>query len=117
MADAGRYAYDGLARVIHEKARLSILTALAAQPDGLLFPDLKEQCALTDGNLARHLQALKDAELVEIWKQSRATLCRLSETGRAEFDAYIAELERVVEDAARVSRKRKKSDLSGWSPA
>ena len=59
----GRYAYYGLERIIHEKARLSILTSLAANPEGLLFTDLKEFCALTDGNLARHLQALKEASL------------------------------------------------------
>ncbi|MHC4940323.1 MAG: transcriptional regulator [Planctomycetota bacterium] len=115
MADAGRYSYAGLARVIHEKARLSILTALASHPDGLLFPDLKELCALTDGNLARHLQALKEAELIEIWKKSRATLCRMSEEGRAQFDAYLAELERVVRDASPQPGKGK--DLSGWSIA
>ena len=55
----------------------------AAHPDGLLFPDLRDLCALTDGNLARHLQALRGAELIEVWKRSRATLCRLSEIGRA----------------------------------
>ena len=115
MADAGRYSYEGLARAMHEKARLSIMTALAAHPDGLLFPDLKALCSLTDGNLARHLQALKEAELIEVWKQSRATLCRMSEAGRKQFDAYLAELERVVRDAA--PRKGGASDLSGWSIA
>jgi len=115
MADAGRYSYEGLARVMHEKARLSILTALAAHPDGLLFGDLKALCSLTDGNLARHLQALKEAELIEVWKQSRATLCRMSEIGREQFDAYLAELERVVRDAA--PRPSKGTDLSGWSVA
>ncbi|MEM8884336.1 MAG: transcriptional regulator [Planctomycetota bacterium] len=99
MDESGRYAYEGLARVMHERARLSILTALAAHPDGLLFPDLKELCALTDGNLARHLQVLKEAGLAETWKRSRATLCRLTPDGRAQFDAYLAELERVVRDA------------------
>jgi hypothetical protein len=47
----GRYAYEGLDRVLHEKARLGMLTSLMAHPDGLLFSDLKELCALTDGNL------------------------------------------------------------------
>ena len=39
--DSGRYAYDGLDRVIHEKARLGILTSLLSRPDGLVFNELK----------------------------------------------------------------------------
>ena len=48
---AGRFAYEGLDRVIHEKARLSVLTSLAAHPKGLVFGNLKQMCGLTDGNL------------------------------------------------------------------
>jgi len=40
MAEKGRYSYEGLARLMHERARLSILTALAANPEGVLFPEL-----------------------------------------------------------------------------
>ena len=53
---SGRFAYDGLERVFHEKARLGIMTSLVTNPRGLVFSDLKEFCALTDGNLSRHLQ-------------------------------------------------------------
>ena len=56
----GRFAYDGLDRAIHEKARLGILTSLVAHPNGLLFSDLKELCSLTDGNLNRHLAVLEE---------------------------------------------------------
>ena len=55
----GRFAYDGLDRVIHEKARLGVLTSLVAHPKGLVFGDLKHMCGLTDGNLSRHLQVLQ----------------------------------------------------------
>jgi DNA-binding transcriptional ArsR family regulator len=76
----GRFAYDGLERLIHEKARLSILTSLVTNPQGLLFNDLKELCSLTDGNLSRHLQVLHEARLVEVWKGVQngrpQTLCR-----------------------------------------
>ena len=41
----GRFAYDGLERVFHEKARLGIMTSLVTNPKGLLFSDLKELCA------------------------------------------------------------------------
>src|SRR6202521_1880793 len=61
----GRFAYEGLDRVIHEKARLGIVTSLVTHPRGLLFNDLKELCALSDGNLSRHLQILAEAGLVE----------------------------------------------------
>ena len=70
-AVAGRFSYDGLDRVLHEKARLGILASLAANANGLLFNDLKQLCALTDGNLSRHLQVLEEARLVEIWKRFR----------------------------------------------
>lgn len=100
----GRFSYEGLERVIHEKARLGIMTSLIAHPAGLLFSDLKALCALTDGNLHRHLQVLREAGLVEIWKgvsQNRSqTLCRLTADGRARFLQYLGELERVVSDAA-----------------
>jgi len=119
---AGRFAYDGLERIIHEKARLAILTSLATRPDGLLFTELKELCALSDGNLSRHVQALEEAGLVEVWKGFRKrrpqTLCRLSKQGRQRFLAYIEELERVVRDAAAVREPAaRRSVPEGWAPA
>ena len=78
----GRFAYDGLDRVLHEKARLGIMTSLVTRPEGLLFGELKRLCALTDGNLSRHLDVLREAGLVEVWKgfenRRPQTLCRLS---------------------------------------
>ena len=101
---AGRFAYEGLDRVIHEKARLGIMTSLVTHPAGLLFSDLKELCGLTDGNLNRHLHVLQEAGLVEVWKRTERkrpqTLCRLTDRGRAKFLDYLAALERVVADAA-----------------
>lgn len=86
LGEAGRYAYEGLDRTIHEKARLGILASLAAHPSGLIFGDLKDLCSLTDGNLSRHLQTLEEAKLVEIWKRFEhkrpQTLCRLTDLGR-----------------------------------
>ena len=43
----GRFAYDGLERVVHEKARLGIMTSLVSHPRGVVFADLKELCNLT----------------------------------------------------------------------
>lgn len=103
-AGGGRYAYDGLDRVIHERARLGLMTSLAASPDGVTFVELKEQCRLTDGNLGRHLKVLEEAGLIELWKRgagrNQQTLVRLTATGRAEFLKYLEVLEQVVRDAA-----------------
>jgi len=102
-AESGRFAYEGLERVIHEKARLSIMSSLAAHPDGLLFNDLKDLCSLTDGNLSRHMQMLQESKLVEVWKGFKnnrpQTLVRLTEAGRKRFLEYVQELEQVVADA------------------
>ena len=59
QASSGRFAYDGLERAIHEKARLGIMTSLVAHPSGLAFADLKQLCDLTDGK--EIAQNLKDA--------------------------------------------------------
>jgi DNA-binding transcriptional ArsR family regulator len=107
---AGRFAYEGLDRVLHEKARLGIMTSLVIRPEGLMFSELKRLCALTDGNLSRHLEVLREAGLVEVWKgfeQRRPhTLCRLSVDGRQRFLAYLEELEQVIRDAMPKAAKR-----------
>jgi DNA-binding transcriptional ArsR family regulator len=122
--DSGRFSYDGLDRVIHEKARLGILTSLATHADGLLFPELKALCSLTDGNLNRHLQVLREAKLIETWKRGEGkksqTLVRMTVDGRQQYFAYLEVLESVVADAAdavaeRVPQQSLKRD--GWSPA
>jgi len=102
--DNGRFAYDGLDRVIHEKARLSVLTSLVAHPKGLLFGDLRQLCGLTDGNLSRHLQVLEEADFVDIEKSFEhnrpQTLCRITREGRKRYMQYLSVLEQVVRDAA-----------------
>ena len=99
-----RFAYDGLDRLIHERARLGVLTSLIAYPKGLRFADLKQLCALTDGNLSRHLQVLQAAKLVEISKglerNRPQTVCRITSKGRKRYLEYLAVLEKVVIDAA-----------------
>lgn len=120
----GRFAYEGLDRVLHEKARLGIMTSLVTRPEGLLFGELKRLCALTDGNLSRHLDVLHDAGLVEVWKgfenRRPQTLCRLSPEGRQRFLAYLEELEHVIRDAMPKAARRAERvpDLPpGWQPA
>jgi len=101
---SARFAYEGLDRVMHERARLGVLTSLVAHPKGLRFGDLKQLCALSDGNLSRHLQVLLEAGLVAIEKATDAnrpqTLCRITPAGRKRFLEYLSVLEQVVRDAA-----------------
>jgi len=104
----GRFAYEGLDRVIHERARLSVLTCLITNPKGLIFNDLKQLCSLTDGNLSRHLSVLEAEHMVEIIKGHEhnrpQTFCRITKAGRERFLEYLSTLEQVVADAAKVSK-------------
>jgi DNA-binding transcriptional ArsR family regulator len=107
-AHSAPFSYGGLDRVIHEKARLGLLTSLMAHPNGLAFADLKQLCGLTDGNLSRHLGVLQEADLVEVTKGYEGnrphTSCRLTRSGRRRFLDYLAVLEGLVRDAAKASQ-------------
>jgi DNA-binding MarR family transcriptional regulator len=107
-AREGRFAYEGLDRVIHERARLSVLTSLVTNPKGLAFNDLKQLCSLTDGNLSRHLTVLEKSAMVEIVKghdrNRPQTICRITASGRKRYLGYLSTLEQVVRDAARVTK-------------
>jgi DNA-binding transcriptional ArsR family regulator len=105
--DQGRFAYQGLDRLLHERARLSLLTALIAHPQGVLFADLKQLCTLTDGNLSRHLQVLQEAGLVasdKYFERNRPqTLCHITTAGRTRYLDYLTTLQQVVQDAADIA--------------
>jgi DNA-binding MarR family transcriptional regulator len=116
-SDQAPFAYEGLDRLIHEHARLSVLTALIANGAGLAFNDLKRMCSLTDGNLSRHLQVLDEAGLITIFKgvegNRSLTLCRITSEGRKKYIEYLAVLEQVVTDAAgaiEVDGQRRETD-------
>jgi DNA-binding transcriptional ArsR family regulator len=107
-SNEGRFAYEGLDRVIHERARLSILTSLVTNPKGVTFNDLKQLCSLTDGNLSRHLSVLEGSKMVEILKQQDQnrpqTLCRITASGRNRYLTYLSTLERVIQDATKQTK-------------
>lgn len=118
----GRFAYEGLDRVIHERARLSVLTSLVTNPKGLAFGDLKQLCALTDGNLNRHLRVLEKGKMVEIIKKHDRnrplTVCRITPSGRARYVEYLSTLEQVVRDATKVTGERPATGLvHGLAPS
>jgi len=112
----GRFAYEGLDRLIHERARLSVLTSLITHPKGLTFNELKAMCSLTDGNLSRHLSILEKDNMVVIEKGQDGnrpqTLCRITTNGRQRYLEYLATLEQVVKDAAKVARKSQGTESS-----
>lgn len=121
QSSEGRFAYEGLDRVIHERARLSVLTSLITHPKGVSFGDLKQLCSLTDGNLNRHLRVLEEAAMVEIVKghdrRRPQTICRITASGHKRYLEYLATLEQVVRDAAVGARENIKPRLlTGLSP-
>ena len=97
------FAYAGLERIFHERGRLAVCTCLVANVEGLSFADLQTACGLTDGNLNRHLFALRELGVIDARRvrgeRGRAqTIYRITRTGRARFLAYVDELEVLVND-------------------
>ena len=111
--------YDALERIFHEPSRLAIMSALCAADDGLSFAELKESCALTDGNLNRHLKVLEDSEVVRIRKSfvdsKPRTTVRLSKTGLARFNEYLSALEEVLQ-ATRAALAADPHKSPGFAP-
>lgn len=89
-----------LDRVIHEKGRLAIMSMLAATPE-LSFTELRDALEMTDGNLTTHIRTLQEAGYVSVTKsyQNRRplTTCSLTPAGRKAFAAYIALLEKILQ--------------------
>jgi len=108
-SNRSRFAYGGLDRLIHERARLSLLTSLITHPKGLAFGELKEFCALTDGNLNRHLLVLEDARLVNVSKNHEGsrpqTVCKITPLGRRRYLDYLEVLEQVIVDGAAATQE------------
>ena len=91
-------ALANLDRVIHEPARLMIMTILYAV-DEADFLYLQRECGLTQGNLSSHLAKLEEASYVAINKTFKGkyplTICSLTKKGRQAFDDYVSKM-RVV---------------------
>ena len=97
-------AASGLDRVIHEHARLGIVSALAASPV-LSFQELRDLLGLTDGNLAIHARRLEEAGYVACKKgfagRVPRTEYRLTASGRRALARYLEHMESIMR-AARV---------------
>lgn len=89
-----------LDRLIHEPARMVIVTILA-NVESADFLYLQRETALTKGNLSSHLSKLEEAGYISIEKTYRGkiplTLCHLTETGQKAYRVYLQELKNFVE--------------------
>ena len=88
-----------LDKVIHERLRLGIISALAVN-DRLTFNDLKRLLQTTDGNLSVHARKLEDAEYVACDKTFEGrvprTEYRLTSAGRRALDKYLLHLDAII---------------------
>jgi DNA-binding HxlR family transcriptional regulator len=93
-----------LDRLIHERLRLGIISALAAN-DRLSFNDLKRSLRTTDGNLSVHARKLEDAEYIACDKsfdgRMPRTEYRLTAAGRRALEKYLAHMEAIIKAAKR----------------
>ena len=109
----GRAAADGgdlkpatsaaeLDRLIHERLRLGIVSALAGNAS-LTFNELKEILKTTDGNLSVHARKLEDAEYIACEKsfdgRTPKTEFRLTDAGRRALARYLDHMESIIRTA------------------
>lgn len=89
----------GLDRLIHERLRLGIVSALAAN-ESLTFNDLKRLLNTTDGNLSVHARKLEDAEYIVCAKSFEGriprTEYRLTAAGRKALEKYVGHMEAIL---------------------
>jgi len=92
-------ALPNLDRIIHERMRLGIVSALAVS-DSLSFNELKKLLQTTDGNLSVHARRLEEAEYVECTKSFEGrmpkTEYRLTAAGRKAFERYLNHMEALI---------------------
>lgn len=93
-----------LDRLIHERMRLGIVSALAVN-DSLTFSDLKGLLKTSDGNLSVHARKLEEAGYLECEKTFKGrmprTVYRLTEAGRGALERYLGHMEAIIEATRR----------------
>jgi DNA-binding transcriptional ArsR family regulator len=96
---------EELDRLIHERLRLGIVSALAVN-DSLSFSDLKKLMDTTDGNLSVHARKLEEAEYIACTKSFEGrmpkTQYRLTALGRKALERYLDHMEALI----RATRER-----------
>lgn len=95
--EAGALELD---RLIHERVRLGIVSALAVN-GSLTFTDLRDLLGITDGNLSAHARRLEEAEYVFCSKsyegRTPKTEYSLTKKGRAELQGYLDHMEAIIQ--------------------
>jgi DNA-binding MarR family transcriptional regulator len=98
-ASAAASRADALDRLIHERLRLGIVSALAVN-DSLSFSDLKKLMNTTDGNLSVHARKLEEAEYIACTKSFEGrmpkTQYRLTSAGRRALERYLDHMEALI---------------------
>ena len=99
---AGSRVAESLDRLIHERIRLGIVSALAAEA-GMSFADLKHVLKTSDGNLSVHARKLEEAGYIRVQKgfedRKPKTEYRLTAKGRRALEAYLEQMEAILSEA------------------
>jgi DNA-binding HxlR family transcriptional regulator len=99
-AKSAKSPAPSLDRIIHERLRLGIVSALAAN-DALTFNDLKKLMNTTDGNLSVHARKLEDAGYISCSKYFEGRLpkteYKLTTSGRKALEDYLSHMEKLIE--------------------
>ena len=99
---AGSAVTEDLDRLVHERIRLGIVSALAAE-DGMSFADLKHVLKTSDGNLSVHARKLEEAGYIKVSKgfedRNPRTEYRLTAKGRRALETYLEQMEAILSEA------------------
>ena len=99
-SSAAEHPAPGLDRLIHERLRLGIVSALAAN-ESLTFNDLKSLMNTTDGNLSVHARKLEDAGYIAVTKSFEDRLpkteYKLTTAGQRALESYLSHMETIIQ--------------------
>ncbi|MDB5201577.1 MAG: hypothetical protein JWQ27_986 [Ferruginibacter sp.] len=90
---------DNLNKLFDSRVRLGIMSALMVN-EGISFNELKELLAITDGNLASHLKALEENNIIKVEKgfigRKTNTTYAITKPGTKAFKAHLDALEKMI---------------------
>lgn len=100
VAPKAKHSAHSLDRLIHERMRLGIISALAAN-DSLTFNDLKKLMDTTDGNLSVHARKLEDSGYIACTKSFEGRLpkteYKLTAAGKRALESYVSHMESLIQ--------------------
>ncbi|MEX1050064.1 MAG: transcriptional regulator [Gemmatimonadales bacterium] len=101
---------EDLDRLIHERIRLGIVSALAAADENITFGELKDILGTSDGNLSVHARKLEEAGYIRVTKgfedRKPRTEYRLTPKGRKALEGYLAQMEDILSAARHALEKK-----------